>query len=202
MALLDLFRKKPKATGRAALTDWLDSRAAHLTQKGIHDYSRARAGTNWQQIYSEPIFLEALDIARWRSYPIGLRLVGELAEGALRPHAPAPAALPEAVAACALDAFDRHPVFPAIAAGEWASMRAELRASLVAAGLHPPKPVKDIAVPVGDTIFALMPMHPTIKQQDSLIVRNQLRTGLIALHEEFTATFDLEALAAALAPLS
>jgi hypothetical protein len=233
MALMDLFRKRPKAASRAALTDWLDSRAAHLTQKAIHDYSRARAGLSWQQIYSEPMFIEALDVARWRAFPLGLALVGEMAEGALRSFAPQPAALEhfpqkwepvlrekmrqdeklepslvpgrssnalaEAVAACALEAFDRHPVFPSIGAEEWAVMRAELRQALLAAGLHPPKPVKDIAVPVGARMFELMPMHPTIKEQDSLIVKNQLRTSLISLHEEFVASFDRVALAAALA---
>ena len=107
-------------------------------------------------------------------------------------------ALTEAVAACAVEAFDRHPVFPAIGAEDWAVMRAELHRALIAAGLHPPKPVKDIAVPVGARMFELMPMHPTIKEQDSLIVKNQLRTGLISLNEEFVASFDLAALAAAL----
>jgi hypothetical protein len=200
MALRDWFRKRPKAASRAALIDWLDSRAAHLTQKAIHDYSRARAGLSWQQIYSEPMFIAALDVARWRAFPIGLAVVGEMAEGTLRPVAPQPAALTAAVAGCALEAFDRHPVFAAIGADDWAVMRKELRHAIIAAGLHPPKPVKDIAVPVGERMFELMPMHPTIKQQDSLIVKNQLRTGLISLHEEFAASFDLSALAAALAP--
>jgi hypothetical protein len=205
MALMDLlrsslFQSRPGAASRAALVDWLDSRAAHLTQKAIHDYSRARAGLSWQQIYSEPMFIEALDLARWRMFPIGLAVVGEMAEGALRPFAPAPAAVAEAVAGCAAEALDRHPVFPAIGEEDWAALRAELHDALIAAGLHPPRPVKDIAVPVGERVFALMPMHPTIKEQDSLIVKNQLRTGLISLHQEFVATFDLSALAAALAP--
>ncbi|KAA5602853.1 hypothetical protein [Blastochloris sulfoviridis] len=200
MALFDLFRKTPPAADRAALVAWLDSRAAHLIQKGIHEYSRARAGTAWQMIYQEPMFIEALDVARWRSFPIGLQLVGEMVEGALRPFAPVPVALPEAVAACALAAFDRHPVFAAIGADAWAAMRGELHDKLVAVGLHPPKPVKDIAVPVGQRIFDLMPMHPDIKQQDSLIVRNHLRTSLLTLHVEFARDFDRAALAAELAP--
>ncbi|WP_126401231.1 hypothetical protein [Blastochloris tepida] len=200
MALFDLFRKAPPAADRAALVAWLDSRAAHLIQKGIHEYSRARAGTNWQVIYQEPMFIAALDVARWRSFPIGLQLVGEMVEGALRPFAPAPAALAPAVAACALKAFDRHPVYPAIGDAEWGAMRAALHDALIAVGLHPPKPVKDISVPFGPRIFELMPMHPDIKQQDSLIVRNHLRTSLITLHAEFVRDFDCAALAAELAP--
>lgn len=198
MALFDLFRKPPRATGRAALVDWLDSRAAHLTQKGIHDYSRARAGTNWQQIYAEPMFIAALDLARWRTYPLGLAMLGEMAQGALRPHG-ASAALADAVAGCAVEAFDRHPVFQPLGAEAWAAMRAELGQAVAAAGARPPKPVKDIAVPFGARIFELMPMHETVRQQDSLIVHNQLRTSLITLHGEFTECFDLAALAAALA---
>ncbi|NJO54866.1 MAG: YbjQ family protein [Bacteroidales bacterium] len=88
----------------------------------------------------------------------------------------------------------------AIGADDWASMRGELHDRLVAVGLHPPKPVKDIAVPAGQRIFDLMPMHPDIKQQDSLIVRNHLRTSLLTLHAEFARDFDLAALAAELAP--
>lgn len=199
MALLDWLRKKPLLSDRAALVDWLDTRAAFLIQKGIHEYSRARAGLQWQAIYQEKMFIEALDIARWRSYPIGLALVSEVVDGILRPYATNAPALAGALAVCALEAFDRHPVFPAIGEAEWREMRAELRGKVIAASLHPPKAVKDIPTPVQDRIFDLMPMHARIKQQDNLIVHNHLKTSLIAMSERFPAEFDLPAVARAIA---
>ena len=54
-------------------------------QKGIYEYSRARAGHYAKVLFGEPEFIEAVDRARWRAYPLGLAMVAELVEGVLRP---------------------------------------------------------------------------------------------------------------------
>ena len=44
MGLLDFFRRKPPIRDAAAVGDFVDENAAFLMQKGIYEYSRARAG--------------------------------------------------------------------------------------------------------------------------------------------------------------
>ena len=81
------FWRKPPITDLDALADFIDEQAAFLVQKGIYEYSRARAGHYAKVMFSEQQFLDALERSRWAAYPLGLAMVGEVAEGVLRPHA-------------------------------------------------------------------------------------------------------------------
>src|SRR4029453_15042093 len=86
MGLLDLFRSKPPIRDAAAVGTFVDENAAFLMQKGLYEYSRARAGHYAKVLFREPEFLAAVEVSRWRAYPLGLAMVGEMAEGILRPH--------------------------------------------------------------------------------------------------------------------
>ena len=74
-----------RSATRKRLADFIDQRAAFVAQKGIYEYSRARAGHYAKVLFSEPEFQAAADNSRWRAYPLGLAMVAELAEGLLRP---------------------------------------------------------------------------------------------------------------------
>ena len=81
-------------------------------QKGIYEYSRARAGHYSKVLFSEKEFQDALERSRWSAYPLGLAMVGEVAEGVLRPHAADPAHQLERLTALVLSVFDRYPTPP------------------------------------------------------------------------------------------
>lgn len=80
MDLLAWFRRRPRISDRATLADFVDQNAAFLVQKGIYEYSRARAGHYSKVLFAEVGFREAVDEARWRAYPLGLAMVAELVE--------------------------------------------------------------------------------------------------------------------------
>src|SRR6266571_5178111 len=110
MGLFDLFRRPPIAE-IDELADFIDQNAAFLVQKGIYEYSRARAGHYAKVLFAELEFLEAVERSRWQAYPLGLAMVGELVEGVLRRHTGEDRrrAL-DALAAVVLAVFDRYPV--------------------------------------------------------------------------------------------
>ena len=83
MALFDIFRRRPPIRDTRALADFIDQNAAFITQKGIYEYSRARAGHYAKVLFREPEFQTAADHSRWRAYPLGLAMVSELVEGVL-----------------------------------------------------------------------------------------------------------------------
>src|SRR5690606_36062579 len=87
MGLIDVFRRPPSIADAGALADFIDRRAAFLTQKNAFEYSRARAGVTWHKLFREVDFREAVDTCRWRSFPYALADVTEMVEGVLRPHA-------------------------------------------------------------------------------------------------------------------
>ena len=84
MGVFDIFfRKPPPIRDAAALADFIDGNAAFVTQKGLYEYSRVRAGHYAKVLSPEKGFQEAADQARWRAYPIGLAMVAEVADNVL-----------------------------------------------------------------------------------------------------------------------
>src|SRR5262245_20111743 len=84
--LFGLFRRPPPIHDTGALADFIDQHAAFVVQKGIYEYSRARAGHYAKVLFKEVEFQQAVEQARWRAYPLGLAMVAELVQGLVRPH--------------------------------------------------------------------------------------------------------------------
>jgi hypothetical protein len=193
MGLFDWFRKPPPIRDVAALTDFIDGNAAFLMQKGIYEYSRARAGHFAKVLFREPEFHAAVEVSRWRAFPLGLAMVGEMVEGVLRGQIGERQAVLEAVSEIVLDAFDRYPVPAALDAAQWRDLRAELAHRLRMVGLHPPKRVIDIPEQWAQTYFDLMPIHEKLRTRDFPTTRNYLRVALCNIHDEFVARLDAAA---------
>jgi len=199
MGFLDFFHRPTTIQDATTLADFIDRNAAFLIQKGMYEYSRARAGHYAKVLMGEPEFLEAIDKSRWQGFPLGLAMVGEMVEGVLRSsmgHEPRRQrdgldALIELV----LGVFDRYPVPSVIGALAWEDARTELKRQLDQIGLHPPKLVKDIPIPLAEIYFGLMPIHKQLRAPDFPAIRNYLRISLINIHDELIKRLDAPAIA-------
>jgi hypothetical protein len=199
MSLLNLFRRQPPIDRIEPLADFIDQRAAFLIQKGMYDYARARSGHYAKVLFAEPEFREAVEISRWRAYPMGLAMVGEMVEGVLRPHAgDEPRAALDALIEVVLAVFDRYPVPQALGAESWADARDELARKLDQIGLHPPKRVIDIPEPYAKQYFAMMPIHKDLLTRDQPTARAYLRLTLANMHDDLTKRIDAAAIVAEL----
>jgi len=203
VGLLDIFRGRPPMREVDELAQFIDENAAFVTQKGIYEYSRARAGHYAKVLFSEQAFLEAVERSRWRAYPLGLAMVAELVEGILRQHGGGDR-LEQlgALRALVLSAFDRYPVPAALGARDWNDARAELDRRLQLIGLHPPKRAFEIPDPFANAYFDLMPIHEKLRQNDFPTMHNYLRVTMCNIHEEFSKRMDAPALAMSLAQSS
>jgi hypothetical protein len=199
MKWLDIFRRSPPIRDAAALSDFIEEQAAFLVQKGIYEYSRARAGHYSKVLFAESGFHAAVDLSRWQAFPLGLAMVGELVEGVL---ARAPAADRDAQSAALRDlvmsVFDRHPPPPSLGPARWQELRSELSGRLARIGLHPPKAAMDIPEPYADSYFSLMPIHEKLRGQDAPTLRSYLRVTMCNISDELTKRLDAAAVAAAL----
>ena len=198
MGLFDLFRRRPAIRDKAAVADFIDGNAAFLMQKGIYEYSRARAGYYAKVLFREPEFHAAVEVSRWRAYPLGLAMVAEMVEGVLRRHAGDRHAALDALSALVLDVFDRYPVPAALGAQEWSELRAELARRLQLVGLQTPKRAMDIPEQWAQTYFDLMPIHEKLRARDFPTTRNYLRVAMCNIHDEFVDRLDPPAVAASL----
>lgn len=200
MRVLDWFRRSPPIADADGLAEFIDSHAAFLMQKGIYEYSRARSGHYAKVMFGEQMFIDAFNLARWQAYPLGLAMVGELAEGVLRGLAGAnPREVTKWVRDLVLSVFDSHPVPPQIGAQAWREAREKLALRLQHAGLHPPKRAMDIPETLAKTYFDLMPIHEKLRGRDFPTTHNYLKVTMCNIHAELTRRMDVPALSQLLA---
>ena len=196
MALFGFFRRQPPIREIKQLADFIDAQSAYLIQKGIHDYSSARAGPHAKVIMSEPEFVASLEQSRWRAFPLGLAMVGEMVEGVLRPHAGADKrALADEHIDLVLGVFDRYPVPEAVGKEAWRDARAELALRLDQISMHPPKRVIDIPEQYVKRYFEMMPIHESMRTRDIGTTLAYLKLTLVNMHEELNKRMDAAAMA-------
>jgi hypothetical protein len=198
MGLREIIFGKPPIRNAEALAEFVESNAAFVAQKGIYEYSRARAGHYSKVMFREDSFRAAVEMSRWRAFPLGLAMVGEITEGVLRPYAQDRAAFQEALAERILDVFDRYPVSEALGAAAWRELRAALDHRLRLIGLHPVKRAMDVPEPVIQAYFDLMPIHEKLRASDYPTLRNYLRVAMCNIHAEFETRVDAPAVTASL----
>jgi len=199
MDLGSFFRRRPPVRDVAGLARFIDENAAFVAQKGIYEYSRARAGHYAKVLFAEPEFLEAVERSRWQAYPLGLAMVAEVVDAVLSsPEAADRNQRLEALRSLVLSVFDRYPRPPALAMDAWHGARAELARRLQLIGLHPPKRAMDIPEPLAKAYFELMPIHQKLRGRDFPTLRNYLKVTLCNIHDELTKRMDASALADAL----
>jgi hypothetical protein len=198
MNLLRLFRRQPPIRDFGELADFIDENAAFLVQRGMYEYARARAGHYAKVLFAEAEFLAAVEQSRWRAYPLGLAMVGEMVEGTLRESVRDRRALLDAFTALVLSVFDRYPVPAALEAEAWRVARAELARRLEHIGLHPPKRVIDIPEQFAADYFDLMPIHEKMRSKDEPTTRSYLKLSLCNIRDELVKRMDIPAIVGAL----
>ena len=195
MGFFDIFKRKPPIRDSGALAEFIDANAAFVTQKGIYEYARARAGHYAKVLFSEKSFHDVAEQARWRAYPIGLAMVAEIADKVLHPGRDVERLrglqkLREVV----LDVFDRYPPPAALDAQEWRDLRAGLVRRLDQLSLHQPKRAIDIPETYIQSYFDAMPIHEKLKKTDFHTTHNYLKVVLCNVHQDLENRIDLPAL--------
>ena len=201
--MLGLFRRRPPIRDIAGLCDFIDRNAAFMVQKGIYEYSRARAGHYAKVMFKESAFQQAVEVSRWRAFPLGLAMVAELIDGILRPHVDdRRMAVHAGLMSIVLEVFDRYPVPAALGPDAWKTARAELMQHLERINLHAPKFAKDVPEPFVKSYFSLLPIDEKVRASEFPTIRNYLRITSCNVHDELTKRVDAPAMAALLATLT
>ena len=194
MGFFDMFRRGAPIGTRDALVDFLDARSAFLAQKGLFEYSRARAGPYGNILFDDKVFLAELEKSRWLAFPVMLAMVGEAVEGVLRPAAgERRAAMLQGLTAAALAALDRYPAPPPLAPEVWAALRRALEHDFGQLSFHPIKRAMDIPGRFIDRYVAAMPIHEKLRAKDAPTIHNYLKTNLCNVHDAFVRRADVNA---------
>jgi hypothetical protein len=195
MRFWEMFRRAPPIRTLEELADFIDAQAAFLAQKGLYEYSRARAGHYSKVLFAEIGFQHAVEQSRWRAFPLGLAMVAEIVEGILRRHAGDDRrAVLDALSDLVLSIFDRYPIPAQLAKDEWLEARRELARRLDLIGIHAVKFAKDVPEPFAESYFALMPIHEKLRAHEYQTIRNYMRVTTCNIHAEFERRADIVAL--------
>jgi hypothetical protein len=199
MTFLGFFRRRPPIREIEELADFADAQSAYLVQRYIYDYTNARAGPYTKSLLTQPGYQQAVELARWRAYPLGLAMIGEMFDGVLRPHAGDDRrAILDPLSVLVLEVFDRYDVPAPIGDAGWWEARSELAQKLDQVGLHPPKRVIDIPTPYAERYFNLMPFDKSLLSNDVPTTFAYLRLTLTNIRDELVKRMDASAIAAAL----
>lgn len=197
--LAKLFGRSPPIRNADDLARFIDENAAFVAQKGLYEYARARAGHYAKLLFREEGFKQAVEVSRWKAYPIGLAMVAEIATVVLQETtALERQAVLQSVSGLALSAFDRWDVPAALDEPTWRELRNELSERLDGIGLHPPKRAMDIPEPFAEAYFALMPIHESLRGPDFPTLKSYLKVTLCNVHDELTKRLDAPAIEAEL----
>jgi hypothetical protein len=195
MGFFDMFRRAAPIVTYDALVDFLDAQSAFLAQKGLFEYSRARAGPYGNILFDDKVFLAELEKSRWLAFPVMLAMVGEVVEGVLRPAAgDRRAAILQSLTAAALAALDRYPAPPQVGTEDWAELRRALEHDFSLLSFHPVKRAMDIPARFVDRYVAAMPIHEKLRAKDTPTIHNYLKSNLCNVHDEFVRRADVTAL--------
>lgn len=196
MALFDMFSRRRPIRDERDLAEFIDGNAAFLVQKAIYEYSRARAGHYSKVLFKEPEFHKAVDVSRWRAFPLGLAMVAEIVEGVIRPQAGGDRGRDfDALVSIVLSVFDRYPVPEVLGPDAWQELRADLERRLRLISLHPVKRAMDVPEQYAALYFDLMPIHEKLRGRDLETTHNYLKVTLCNIHEELTKRIEGQPLA-------
>ena len=195
--LLKLFRGPEPVASRNDLAEFLTGEAAFLAQKSTIEYCRARAGLQWQKLFGEAAFKEALERCRWEAFALVLADMTVLAEGRLRSHASGRVLeLAEGLGALYEQILNSHPM--PVHRSDWHDRSEALRQRLGRAQLASPPRTDEIAGVSGRAIFDLLPIHPSLRGHDRLMIFNHIRFGMLTFAERFGRRVDAGAVAASI----
>jgi hypothetical protein len=190
MGLFDFWREKPITTSDQ-LVDEVARSAAFVVNKSMYEYARARSGVLSNALMKEKEFQDAIEIARWTAYPLGVGYIAEIVHGLLRPAGGAEhAALDEAIVGVARRALAADPAPAHVFPEGWGPPGDALEARLRLAFLAAAKPVRNIPDATASQFFDAFPLHETVKQHDFDPISNNLRSLLIFRHDKITPRLD------------
>lgn len=174
-----LFGRSTGIATRSELVSFLAGEAAFVSQKCTFEYCRARSGLNWDKLFKEAAFAEAVEASRWRGFAAVMSDLVLVAEGRLRPMAgDRGAVLAQALAGVAADALAFFEEARARTDMDWTAEAADIAERLGRAQLAPPKHAHEIGLRSGAIVYEALPVHPDIRAYDRELVTNNIRFNL------------------------
>ena len=181
------FLNDPPLTTRQQLFDFIDSRAAYVSQVTLYTYVKARAGTQYPKLFQDADFLTSLRIARWHIYGAAICDLGLFAIAQLKRDGGLSGAAAQDLAIEMLDGilldYQQDDIDPQVftAMGDTGKQRAAFANwDAIADG---PAAFQSSS----DAVFRWAPIADELKNDDEEIVRNSIHLRWIGVRRDLKA---------------
>ena len=178
------FMKDSPLTTRQQLYDFIDSRAAFVSQVTLYTYVKARAGTQYPKLFQDADFLTSLRIARWHIYGAAICDLGLFAIAQLKRDAGLNDKAAQDLAIKMLDGilldYNQDDIDPQVfaAMGDSGKQRAAFANwDVIADG---PAAFQSSS----DAVFRWAPIADALKNDDEEIVRNSIHLRWIGVRRD------------------
>ena len=177
----------PPVETRQQLYDFIDTRAAYVSQVTLYTYVKARAGTQYPKLFQNTDFLTSLRIARWHIYgaaicDLSLFAVAQLKRGGGLDDKKASELVAEMLDGILLD-YQQDDIDPELftAMGDKGKQRAAFANwNLIADGAA-------AFQSSSDAVFRWAPIADELKNDDEEIVRNSIHLRWIGVRRDLKA---------------
>lgn len=191
-----LWRPESSVKDAATFRRFMAEQSAFVAQKCTFEYARARAGLNWDKLFREMAFRQAVEKSRWEAFCYVLSDVGIILEGALRPHARTrEIELAERMGRLFELCLLEHPI-PDHRPEGWGDEIEAFKLRLAQAQMTAPKAPYDIGEISGGRIYKVLPIHSNLTRFDRELVTNNIRFSLCRFHEDMLRRLAPEAVVA------
>jgi hypothetical protein len=187
-------RNKAKVDTVAALAEFLEQRAALISQKSVVGYCNVKTMLPLFELMKDKPFADAFEVSRWEAFGAALADLVVVADQYLRP-ASGTHAIGDALAALYSRVLSRHPV-PAHRGDGWTAEINILRRRLADARLAAPQPVGEIAKVSAQRIFETMPIHERLREPDGPAIKANVQFLMVGMAHEFESRLDGPAIVA------
>ena len=177
----------PPVETRQQLFDFIDTRAAYVSQVTLYTYVKARAGTQYPKLFQNSDFLTSLRIARWHIYgaaicDLSLFAVAQLKRGGRFNNQKATELVAEMLDGILLDykQEDIDPKLFAVMADKGKQRAAFTDWDLIADGAA-------AFQSSSDAVFRWAPIADELKNDDEEIVRNSIHLRWIGVRRDLKA---------------
>ncbi len=194
MKTLGLRGEDPVATLHD-LIDFIDSRAAYVSQVTLYTYVKARAGTQYPKLFENADFLTSLRIARWHIYGAAVCDLTLFSAAQLYVHGGFSAEKARDFATGILDDILPNYLQDDIDSSQFVEMcaRGKQRASMADWGAIATGPTAFQSS--SDAVFRWAPIADELKCDDEEIVRNSIHLRWIGVRRDLKEVFQHEAIA-------
>lgn len=174
------------------LGEFLSRHAAFIAQKCADDYCRNKVGLSHYALGEEQAYRDAMSVCRWEGYAAVLSGLTAVTQRFLLEAGFDASSIEPALIALYGRVVAQHPA-PAHRTLGWDDLLAALPGRLRAARADPPPPFAEIAAPAGKRLFEVLPIHPSYREHDELVVIGSVLFNFIGFSDRFRREVDAAA---------